>query len=92
MWLAKFPQTRLCRLVDKGATATALEGVAARALAVSTVSFIVDLLSKVDGTVLHARNLALDVVCSVKKAMEVEAEQDECAARGFRMHAISRGG
>jgi len=68
-------------LVDKGATATALEGVAARALALSTVSFIVDLLSKVDGTVLRARNLALNVVCSVKKALEVEAEQDECAAR-----------
>jgi hypothetical protein len=33
--------------------------------------------------VLHARNLALNVVCSVKKALEVEAEQDECAARDF---------
>jgi hypothetical protein len=66
-----------------GSDSDALEGVAARALALSTVSFIVDLLSKVDGTVLHARNLALNVVCSVKKALEVEAEQDECAARDF---------
>ena len=61
---------------------SALE-VAARTLALSTVSLIVDFLSKVDGTVLHARNFALDVVCSVKKALEVEAEQDECAARDF---------
>jgi hypothetical protein len=27
--------------------------------------------------------MALNVVCSVKKALEVEAEQDECAARDF---------